>query len=87
MLSDGANDRVLGQVGLDDNLTGAISASGTARDLLQQIVGALPRSKIGQLEGKVGIDHAHKRDLGKVEALGDHLGTQQHRAIGGIELL
>ena len=55
--------------------------------MLQQIVGALPCSKIGQLERKVGIDHAHERDLGKIEALGDHLGTQQHRAIGGIELL
>ena len=87
MLSDGANDRILGQVGLDDDLAGTIAATGTARDLLQQIVGALPCSKIGHLEGKVGIDHAHERDFGKVEALGDHLGTQQHRAIGGIELL
>ena len=87
VLGDGANDRILGQVGLDDDLAGTIAATGTARDLLQQIVGALPCSKIGHLEGKVGIDHAHERDFGKVEALGDHLGTQQHRAIGGIELL
>ena len=48
VLSDGANDRILGQVGLDDNLAGAIAAAGTACNLLQQIVGALPRSKIGQ---------------------------------------
>ena len=47
VLGDGANDRVLGQIGLDDDLARAIAASGTA--LLQQIVGALPRSKIGQL--------------------------------------
>ena len=55
--------------------------------MLQQIVGALPCAKVGQLEGEVGIDHAHKRDLGKVEAFCDHLGAQQHGAIGGIELL
>ena len=87
MLSDGANDRVLGQVGLDDDLAGAITTTGTAGDLLQQIVGALPCAEVRQLEGEVGIDHAHERDLGKVEALCDHLGAQQHRAIGGIELL
>ena len=86
MLSDGANDRVLGQVGLDDDLAGAITTTGTAGDLLQQIVGALPCAEVRQLEGEVGIDHAHKGNLGKVEALGDHLGAQQHRAIGGIEL-
>ena len=49
VLSDGANDRVLGQIRLDDDLAGAIAATGTARNLLQQVVGALPRSKIGQL--------------------------------------
>ena len=57
------------------------------RSPLQQIVGALPCSKIGELQRKVGIDHAHKRDPGKVEALGNHLGAQQHGAIGRIELL
>ena len=87
VLGDGANDRVLGQIGLDDDLAGAVAAAGAARHLLQQIVGALPCSKIGQLEGKVGIDDAHERDLGKVETLCDHLGAQQHGAIGGIELL
>ena len=49
MLGNGANDWVLGQIGLDDDLTRAIAASGTTGDLLQQIVGALPCSKIGQL--------------------------------------
>ena len=87
MLSDGADDRILGQVGLDDDLAGTIAAAGASRNLLQQIVGALPCSKIGELQRKVGIDHAHKRDLGKVEALGNHLGAQQHGAIGRIELL
>ena len=48
MLGDGANDRVFGQVGLDDDLTGTIAATGTAGYLFQQVVGALPRSKIGQ---------------------------------------
>ena len=87
VLSDGANDRVIGQVGLDDHLAGAIAATGTARHLFQQVVGALPCAKVGQLEGEVGIDNAHERDLGKVEALCDHLGAQQHGAIGRIELL
>ena len=87
MLGDGANDRILGQVGLDDDLAGAIAATCAARHLFQQVVGALPCAEVRQLEGEVGIDHAHERDLGKVEALGDHLGAQQHGAIGRIELL
>ena len=49
VLGNGANDRVLGQIGLDNDLARAIAAPGTAGDLLQQIVSALPRSKIGQL--------------------------------------
>ena len=49
MLGNGANDRVLGQIGLDNDLARAIAAPGTAGDLLQQIVSALPRSKIGKL--------------------------------------
>ena len=49
VLCDGANDRVLGQIRLDDNLAGTIAATGAAGDLFQQIVGALPRPKIGQL--------------------------------------
>ena len=87
MLGDGADDRVLGQIGLDDDLAGTITATSTASYLLEQVVGTLPRAKIGQLEGKVCIDHAHERDFGKIEALGNHLSTQQHRAIGRIELL
>ena len=87
VLGDGANNRVLGQIGLDDDLARAITATGTAGDLLQQIVGALPCAEVRQLEGEVGIDHAHERDLGKVETLCDHLGAQQHGAIGRIELL
>lgn len=43
MLGNGANDRVLGQIGLDDDLAGAIAAAGAPRHLLQQIVGTLPR--------------------------------------------
>ena len=49
VFGDGADDRVLGQIGLDDNLAETIAATGTARNLLQQIVGALPCPKIGQL--------------------------------------
>ena len=49
VLGNGANDRVLGQIRLDDNLAGTIAATGAAGDLFQQIVGALPRPKIGQL--------------------------------------
>ena len=87
MLGNGANDRVLGQIGLDNDLARAIAAPGTAGDLLQQIVGALPCAKVGQLEGEVGIDHAYERDLGKIETLCDHLGAQQHGTIRRIELL
>ena len=35
MLGNGANDRILGQIGLDNDLARAIAAPGTAGDLLQ----------------------------------------------------
>ena len=79
--------RTNGGIGLDDDLAGTIAAAGAARNLLQQIVGALPCAKVGQLEGEVGIDHAYERDLGKIETLCDHLGAQQHGTIRRIELL
>lgn len=55
VLGDGANDRVLGQIGLDDDLTGAIAATGTARHLFQQVVGALPCAKSGSLRAKSAL--------------------------------
>lgn len=55
MLGDGANDRVIGQVGLDDDLAGAIAAAGAARNLLQQVVSALPALKSGSFNAKSAL--------------------------------
>ena len=35
----------------------------------------------------VGVDDAHQRDVVEIESLGDHLGAEQHRGIGGGEFL
>jgi len=64
---------VLRQQRLDDRFATALSASGTARDLRQQLEGALVRTKVREAQSDVRGDHTHQRDLGKVVALRDHL--------------
>ena len=87
MAGDGPNHGVIRLVGLDDDAPRVLAAARAAGHLLEQVVGALPRPKVGHLEGVVGVHHAHERDLGKVQSLGDHLRAQQHGALRGVELL
>ena len=87
MQFDSTDNGFVGQVGLDDHATRVLTATGATRDLLEEVERALPRAEVGHLEGVVGIDHTHERHLGKVQALGDHLRAEQHRAFGCIELL
>ena len=84
---DRTDDRLVGQVGLDDDAARVLTATGATGDLFEQVERALARSEIGHLEGVVGVDHAHERHLGEVQALGDHLRAEQHRALSGVELL
>ena len=71
---------------------------GAARDLRDLLVGPLGRAQVAAFEPEVGIDHAHQRQFGEMEALGDELGADDHvdrpafrlgdefrRALGRIE--
>ena len=66
-------------------------ASGAARDLGQQLKGALGGAKVGDVQADVGADHAHQRHRRQVEALRHHLRADQHVGLalqeGGEDLL
>ena len=52
----------------------AARAAGHLRDQLKRPFGG---AEVGQVQGRVGVDHADQRDVGKIEPLGDHLRAQQ----------
>ena len=73
---------VLGAVGLHEDAPRLVPAAGAPAHLLQELVGALGRAEVRQLEDGVCVDHAHHGHIWEVEPLGDHLSAQQHRPRG-----
>ena len=73
----GFDRRVVGVEGLHQHAAALRPATGPARDLHQQLKRPLGGAKVGQVQGRVGVDHADQRDVGKIEPLGDHLRAQQ----------
>ena len=47
------------------------------RHLRQQLESALGRAKVGEVEPGVGIHHPDQGDVGEIEPLGNHLGSDQ----------
>ncbi len=78
---------MVGPVRLYDDAARLLRAPRTTGHLFEQLEGALRRPEVRQLERGVGVDDAHQRDVGEVEALRNHLRAQQHRARRGSELL
>ncbi len=72
--------------GLDQHFARLGPASRAPGDLRDLLVGPLGRAQIAAFEAEIGIDHAHQRQFGKVEALGDQLGADDHvdRAAFGL---
>ena len=81
----GLDGVVLRHVGLDDHLAGMLGAARPARHLGEQLEGALGGPVIGHVQRAVGQDSPHQGDLGKIQALGDHLGAHQHLPLPGAE--
>ena len=52
---------------------------------LDELEGGAAGAVVGQMQLGVGVDDAHQRDVVETESLGDHLGAEQHRGIGGGE--
>ena len=75
----------LGREGLHHDLAGAVAPAGPPRDLDEELEGALVGPEIGHVHGKVGVDQAHEGHIGKIEALGDHLGADEDIDAAGAE--
>ena len=71
---------------LDDDAAGALASTGTAGDLGEELEGAFRGAKIGNVEGDVGGNDPDEGDVGKVEALGDHLGADEDVVLTASEL-
>src|ERR1700730_2367856 len=63
---------------LHKNFAGDLSSSGAASDLSKQLESAFTGSKVGQMQADICIDDAHQGDIRKIEALGDHLCTDEN---------
>ena len=78
LLQGGPNRRIIGQECLQDDAAGGIAAAGAAGDLGDQLEGALGGAEIGEGQGGVAADDADQRDVGIIQALGDHLRAEHH---------
>lgn len=68
---------VFGRKGLDDDVPGPIAAPSAARHLRKNLKRALRGAEVGQIQGKIRLQHADQRDGGEVMAFGDHLRANQ----------
>ena len=75
---EAAPERVRGKCRLNQDLAGALLAAGTAGDLDDQLRHALVAAKVRAEQALIGVDHADKRQLRKVMALGQHLRADQY---------
>src|SRR5439155_9837163 len=71
------NGRMIGRKGLHKHLAFDVTASRATRDLREQLKRPLARAKIRLVQGKVRINDPDERDVGKMQALGDHLRTDE----------
>jgi hypothetical protein len=76
---------MVGVIGLDDDPSRTIAATGPSGHLGEKLEGALAGAKVGQIEQGIGRDHAGQGDSGKVVALGDHLGADKDLGVARRE--
>ena len=74
----GANRRMVRTEGLHVNAAALFAAAGAPRDLRDQLKRAFRGPEIGQVQCRIGVDHADQRDVGEVQPFSDHLSAQQH---------
>ena len=78
---------LIGQEGLDDDHAGFFGSAGPACDLADELKGPLVGPKIRHGKAGVGADDAHERDIGEMQALGEHLGAGQDVDFAGGEVV
>ena len=71
----------IGLIGLNAHTAGGIAAA-PARELRDELEGALLGPKVRQRQAGVRIDDRGELDPGEVVPLGDHLRPEQHRPAG-----
>ena len=72
---------------LDNDFPGQVSAACAARHLRQELEGAFACPRVGNVKAQVRIEHTHQCDARKIQAFGDHLGSQQNVYFTGPELV
>ena len=85
---DGLHDRVLRQMRLHE--AGALGqrAAGAARDLVQELEGALAGPRVGALrQAEVAVDDADGREIREVMAFGDDLRADDDVGLALLDVL
>src|SRR3569833_1579107 len=83
----GAQQRVVGMMGLDQYFARVFGAAGTSRDLSDELRKTLAHAKIDTEETLFGIQDGSERDLGEVMTLRQHLRAKQKRELAALRLV
>ena len=70
---------------LHNHLTLRLTATGTTGNLSEQLKGSLSCTEVWRMQADVCIDNTDKRHIGKIEALGNHLRSDQNIDLTGAE--
>src|SRR5690606_17541149 len=77
--------RVVGQVGLDDHLAGLFGPSSTTGDLHDQLGHALAGAKIRGKQPAIGVEDGYQGHAREVMPLGEHLRAHQQAGFATID--
>src|ERR1051325_4110170 len=80
------NGRVKGSESLYDDFAFDVAAAGAARNLGEQLKGALAGAEIWLVQRQIGVNDPDQSDIGEVETLGNHLRAEQDVNFAGAEI-
>src|SRR3569833_881367 len=83
----GAQQRVVGLMCLDQYFARVFGAAGTSRDLSDELRKTLARAEVDAEETLIGIQDGSERDLGEVMTLRQHLRADQNRVLAALRLV
>ena len=81
-----SEERMFGELRLDDHLARQVRPPGPPSDLHQLCKQALGRAPVGGEKRRIGADRPDQRQLRKVVPLGQHLGADQDVGLAGVDL-
>ena len=71
--------------GLDDHLSLGVAPARTAGNLGKKLECPLPGTEVRRMQPRVRVDDADQGDIGKIQPLGDHLGSDEDVGLTGAE--